>query len=118
MSAEYAEEDLPEETIVVNGRAWEREHFDSDGYQWVRELDDSEYEWDRSEVELVGTDVPIRVVSLQHRGSQWHVEAAETAGPDYHRPGFTELIGSEYHTTADDAEAAFAEVRSLVERLS
>jgi hypothetical protein len=56
MSAEYAEEDLPEETIVVNGRSWQREHFDTDGYQWIRELDDSEYDWDRSEVDLVGTD--------------------------------------------------------------
>ncbi|KAA9400779.1 hypothetical protein Har1131_17290 [Haloarcula sp. CBA1131] len=118
MSAEYAEEDLPEETIVINGRSWQREHFDTDGYQWVRELDDSEYDWDCSEVNLVGTDVPIQVVSLQHRGSQWYVEAAETAGPDYHRPGFTELIGSEYHTTVDEAEAAFDEVRSLVKRLS
>lgn len=118
MSAEYAEEDLPEETIVVNGRSWQREHFDTDGYQWIRELDDSEYDWDRSEVDLIGTNVPIQVVSLQHRGSQWHIEAAETAGPEYHRPGFTELIGSEYHTTVDDAEAAFDEVRSLVKRLS
>lgn len=118
MSTEYAEGDLPEETIVANGRTWQREHFDTDGYQWVRELDESEYDWDRSEVDLVGTDVPIRVVSLQHRGSQWHVEAAETAGHDYHRPGFTELIGSEYHMTVDDTEAAFDEVRSFVERLS
>lgn len=118
MSPKYAEDDLPDHTLVVNSHTWRREHFDTDGYQWIRELDEGEYEWDRSEVDLVSTDVPIQVVSLQHRGGQWHVEAAETAGPDYHRPGFTELIGSDYHKTVDDAETAFDEVRSFIEQLS
>lgn len=118
----YAEEDLPPEPLTVEGRVWTREQFDEDGYQWIREMDDTEYDWDPEgdEVSLVGIDVPIRAVSLQFYDGTWHVEGVETAGPSYHRPGFTESIGPEYSTTypAGAEEEAFKEVRKLAQRLS
>lgn len=118
MGADYEEGDLPPQTITVNDRTWRREEFDTDGYQWVREMRDDEYHWDREDVSLVGTDVPIRVVSLQFLGGEWSVECSETAGPDYHRPGFTELIGSEYADTFETPSSAFQAVERFVKELS
>jgi hypothetical protein len=118
MTTDYVEDDLPGETITVNDTTWHREKFDTDGYQWVREMRDDEYDWDRAAVSLVGTDVPIRVVSLQFLGGEWAVEGSETAGPNYHRPGFTELISSEYTETFEDAESAFRAVEEYVQELS
>lgn len=119
---EYSESDLPPETLTTEGRSWRREKIDQDSYQWVREIDDKEYDWspDTDEVSLVGTDVPIRVVTLQYLDGEWNVEGAETAGPDYHRPGFTEVISSEFSATfAEGAEAeAFAKVKEFALRLS
>lgn len=118
MTADYSEEDLPPEEITVNGKQWRREKFETDGFQWVRELHSDEYDWSSDEVSLIGTDVPIRVVSLQRHGGEWSVEGAETAGPDYHRPGFTELISEEYSERFENAEAAFQSVERFVHDLS
>lgn len=118
MATDYVEDDLPGETITVNSVTWHREKFDADGYQWVREMRDNEYGWDQEAVSLVGTDVPIRVVSLQFLGEEWAVKGLETAGPDYHRPGFTELISSEYTDTFDEAESAFQAVEEYIQELS
>lgn len=78
-----------------------------------------EYNWDVEEddISLVGTDVPIRVVSIQYNNN-WVVEGAETAGPKYHRPGFTELISSEYVDTFDNSEEAFEAIRIFIKELS
>ncbi|UVE51973.1 hypothetical protein KU306_16755 (plasmid) [Haloferax larsenii] len=98
--------DFPPQSIEKNGYHWERAKLDKNSYQWVREMSDDEYSWDLEDVSLVGTDVPIRAVSLQSLDGEWQVEASETAGPDYHRPGFTELISAEFsHSTSDLAEA-------------
>lgn len=120
MNVEYEVEDLPPETVTEKGKTWEREEFDRDSYQWVRPMKDEEYDWDPEEddVSLVGTEVPIRVVSVQFRNGEWHVEASETAGPNYHRPGFTELISSEYSKSTEDAEEAFETVSEFIRRLS
>jgi len=118
MAIDYVESDLPADTITVNGKTWQREKFDTDGYQWVREMRDDEYDWDLREVSLVGTDVPIRVVSLQFLGEEWAIEGSETCGPNYHRPGFTELISSEYAETFEDAESAFQAVEEYIQKLS
>jgi hypothetical protein len=112
------EADLPPELIEQNGHCWERTQFDKNGFQWVREMSEDEYSWDLEEVSLVGTDVPIRVVSLQHLDGEWHVEASETAGPDYHRPGFTELISSEFSRSTSDIERAREVIHQFIERLS
>lgn len=109
---------LPPQSIEENDHRWERTKFDKDSYQWVRAMSDDEYSWDLEDVSLVGTDVPIRVVSLQFLDGKWYVEASETAGPDYHRPGFTELISSEFsHSTVNLAEAREV-VHQFVKRLS
>lgn len=120
MAPDYVVEDLPGETITVNGKTWEREKFDTDSYQWTRPMEDDEYDWDPEEddISLVGTDVPIRAVSVQFINGEWTVEAAETAGPNYHRPGFTELISSEYSETYEEAEPAFEAVEKFIKRLS
>lgn len=58
------------------------------------------------------------IVSLQLRNDEWHVERAETSGPAYHRPEFTELISAEFADTFEDADSAFETVRKYIERLS
>ena len=118
MPLSYDRADLPAETIEVNGHVWTRNKYDKDAYQWVRELDEDEYNWDASEVNIVGADVPMRIVSLQLQNDEWHVEGAETGGPNYHRPGFTELISSEFADTFSDADNAFDAVHDYIERLS
>lgn len=120
MSPNYAEQDLPPDEVTVNGKTWEREKFDRDSYQWMRPLKEDEYNWDPNEddVSLVGTDVPIRLVSVQFVSGEWQVQGAETAGPNYHRPGFTELISSEYSESYENAEEAFDAVREFIEKLS
>lgn len=120
MSSQYSLEDLPPEELTVNGKTWQREKFDTDSFQWTRPLDDEEYDWDPEEddVSLQGTDVPIRAVTVQYLNGEWQVQGAETAGPSYHRPGFTELISSDYSASFDDAEEAFDTVRDFIEQLS
>ncbi len=120
MSSQYSIEDLPPEEVTVNGKTWQRENFDTDSYQWTRPMDDDEYDWDPDEddVSLQGTDVPIRAVTVQFLNGEWQVQGAETAGPSYHRPGFTELISSEYSASFDDPGEAFDAVEEFIERLS
>lgn len=118
MNSTYSLDDIPGEVVETNGKTWEREKYDSDSFQWVRELNRDEYDWDADDVSLVGTDVPIRVVSLQFDGGEWFVEGAETAGPDYHRPGFTELIGGEFSASFTNLEDAVDEVLEYIHRLS
>lgn len=110
--------DIPPQSIEKDGHHWERSKFDKDSYQWVREMSDDEYPWDLEDVPLVGTDVPIRVVSLQYFDSEWHVEASETAGPDYHRPGFTELISAEFSHSTSDLDEARKMVNQFISQLS
>lgn len=110
--------DLPPEVIEENGHCWERTNVETKSYQWVRPMDDGEYSWDSDEVSLTGTDVPIRLVSLQYLNGEWFVEGSETAGPDYHRPGFTELIGAEYSYSTTNLEEAVDTVYNLIKRLS
>ncbi|WP_136590828.1 hypothetical protein [Salinigranum halophilum] len=110
--------DLPPQSIEENDCHWERTRLDKDSYQWVREMADDEYSWNLEDVSLVGTDVPIRVVSLQYLDGKWHIEASETAGPDYHRPGFTEPISSDFSRSTSDAEAACRAVKQFIKRLS
>ena len=119
MSTEH-EEDLPPAAVEIGELRWEREEPDKNTYQWVRPLEDAELDWnpDADGVDLVGTEVPIRVVTLQKMGEEWSVEAAETAGPNYHRPGFTEVISSEYSFSTEDFGEAVTRTREFIQRLS
>jgi hypothetical protein len=120
--ADYDVEDLPPQSLTVNDCVWRRERVGDDEYQWIRELGDEEYDWspEDDDVSLVGTDVPIRVVSLRRDGDEWLVEGLETAGPDYHRPGFTEVISPEYSAAfpVETERKAFDRVREYVQKLS
>ena len=118
MPTTYDLDDLPPDTIEVNEHVWTREKFDTDSFQWMRELDEHEYDWDADEVDIVGADVPMRIVSLQLLNDEWHVEGAETGGPAYHRPGFTELISGEFADTFTGAGSAIDAVHADIERLS
>ena len=120
MTADYDPTDLPPESVTVNGRTWIREKFDTDGFQWVRSMKEDEYNWDpdADDASLVGTDVPIRLVELQYRNEEWHVQASETAGPNYHRPGYTELISSDFSHTTTEIDEATAAVHDFIDRLS
>ena len=108
---------IPSEDLEANGREWAYEKVDANIYHWSRRLDEDEYDWDVSDVELVGTDVPIRVVSLQLQ-DQWSVTGLETAGPAYHRPGFTEAISSEYIYSTNSLEDAVDILREYIQDLS
>ncbi|EJN57560.1 hypothetical protein HSB1_39210 [Halogranum salarium B-1] len=81
-------------------------------------MDDDEYDWNPDDVSVVGTDVPIRVVQLQYFDQEWQVTASETAGPEYHRPGFTELISREFSYTTSDFDDAVQKVRDFIRDLS
>lgn len=110
---------IPPEQVERHGHVWTREHFDTDSYQWTREMGESEYDWNIEDVSLVGTETPIRVVTLQPSHDEgWEVTAAETAGPDYHRPGFTEVISSEYSASAKNLQSAEELVESFISDLS
>ncbi|RDZ64219.1 hypothetical protein C5B90_14105 [Haloferax sp. Atlit-12N] len=114
---EYDEDSIPSHALKSNGREWTYEKLDPRTHQWTRPLDQEEFDWDVSNVDLVGTDVPVRVVSLElHDG--WTVQGLETAGPDYHRPGFTETISSDYVSSTADLEEAIEMVEDFVARLS
>jgi hypothetical protein len=83
-------------------------------------MDKEEYDWDPNadDVSLIGMEVPIRLVELHYRDEEWYVSAPETAEPDYHCPGYTEFISSDFsHTTTDFNEAA-AKVHDFTDRLS
>ncbi|WP_143095464.1 hypothetical protein [Halopelagius inordinatus] len=85
-------------------------------------MEENEYDWDPEAdgVSLVATDVPIRAVSLQFVDNEWYVEGAETAGPDYHRPGFTEVISSEFTASFPEGSEteAFAKVEEIISEIS
>lgn len=119
MTTDY-EEDLPPKQITENGKIWEREKFDRNSYQWVRPMEEDEYDWDpeKDDISLVGTDVPLRAVLAQYSSGEWQVQGAETAGPSYHRPGFTEVISSEYSESYDTADEAFRAVQEFIKKLS
>ncbi|RDZ65344.1 hypothetical protein C5B90_02975 [Haloferax sp. Atlit-12N] len=114
---EYNEGLIPSDTLESMTREWSYEKVDSRTHQWSRPLDRDEIDWDISNVDLVGTDVPVRIVSLEYH-EQWSIHGLETAGPDNHRPGFIETISSEYVTSADSLEEAVKIVREFVEQLS
>jgi hypothetical protein len=120
MSTVYDKEKLPPRTVSINGREWAREEFDKYSFQWRREMSGDEYNWDLAEEDfsLVGAEVPIRVVELQHSSGEWRVSGLETAGPSYHRPGFTELISAEFASSTDDFEEAVGTVVDFLHRLS
>jgi hypothetical protein len=118
MSVSYDPDELPPETVEVNSRVWEREKFDSDSYQWMREMDEDEYDWDKDKVDIVGGGEPIRMVTLQLMDGKCGIQGSETAGSDYHRPGFCELISSEFAASAETVEEAHDKVMDIIERLS
>ena len=70
-------------------------------------MDDGEYDW-----------APDACRHPQLHDDTWQVEAAETAGPNYHRPGYTGLISSDYLITTDDETEAFNAVRMFIDQLS
>jgi len=112
------ESDIPSEEVEQGGHSWTRHRVGDHGFQWVRTMKRDEYNWDPDEVSLVGVDKPIRAVSLQRLDGTWVVEGAETAGPDYHRPGFTELIGSDFSYSTDDLEDATDKIQEFICQLS
>ena len=118
MSVTYDESDLPPESVSIKGRMWERDRFDTASYQWIRPMEADEYDWEPEDVPLVGTDVPIRSVELQYFMDEWHITGSETAGPEYHRPGFTELIGSDWAYSTKDFDEAIEKVHEFIKQLS
>lgn len=108
---------IPTDDIEVNGREWTYESVDSRAHRWSRLLDEDEYEWNADDVDVVGSEGPVRIVSLELH-DEWTVEGLETAGPDYHRPGFTETISSDYVYTTDDLEEAVGKMKEFIEKLS
>lgn len=118
MPVSYEESELPPEEVTVSKKTWRRDKFDTDGYQWTRPMDDDEYGWNPDDVSLVGTDVPVQVIQLQFIAGEWQVTASETAGPEYHRPGFTELIGGDFSYITSDFDDAIQKVRDFIRELS
>lgn len=118
MSSVYNESDLPPESISIHGETWHREKLDTASYQWVRPMKRSEFDWEIEKVSLVGTDEPVRVVELQYLNGVWSISAAETAGPEYHRPGFTELISNDYTFETENLELAAEKIQEFIKRLS
>jgi hypothetical protein len=120
MPSTYNREALPPESISVDGVTWTRKEVDTGLFQWSRPMRDEEYDWDpkKEDISLVGTDVPVRVVELQSLDGEWYVSGAETAGPEYHRPGFTEPIGPEFSESTDRFDEAVELVTDFVKKLS
>lgn len=120
MTTDSVLDEIPSEEVDINGTTWTRDEYDTDSYQWTRPMGDDEYGWDpeADDISLVGTDVPIRAVELQPANDQWQVTASETAGPDYHRPGFTELISSEFSFETPSLEEAADKVKEYMTQLS
>ena len=110
--------DLPPETVEQAEYCWERNQIDDHGFQWVRPLKNGEYDWNIDEVSHVGVDQPIRAVSLQLLDGTWSVEGAETAGPEYYRPGFTELISSDFSYSTDNLDDATDKISAFIRQLS
>ncbi|MFB6227980.1 MAG: hypothetical protein ABEH88_05265 [Halobacteriales archaeon] len=83
-------------------------------------MHDDEYDWDPDEDDIwvVGADAPIRAVDLQYRAREWHITATETAGPDYHRPGYTEQISSAFSVSTSDVEEARETVHEFIQQLT
>lgn len=118
MSVSFDESDLPPEEVTVSDKTWRRKQFDTAGYQWARPMNADEYDWDLNDVSLVGTDEPIRVVELQYLDEEWHVSASETAGPESHRPGFTEPIGGSFDYATPEFKDAVSKVRDFIDNLT
>lgn len=115
--SEHDSDLIPSEDIEENGRQWAYKEVDSRIHHWTRPLNEDEIDWDTNEVELAGTNVPVRVVSLELH-DQWSVTGMETAGPDYPRPGFTETISDEFVYTTDELDDAVETVRQYISDLS
>jgi hypothetical protein len=120
MDPSYDKTDIPPDEISIDGHVWTREEFDADSFQWTRKLDDEEYDWDPDEddIVLVGTDDPIRTVILEYWDGEWDISGSETAGPDYHRPGYTEVISSEYSASKEEFDEAVNVVEEYIRQLS
>lgn len=83
-------------------------------------MDEDEFDWNREGVPLVEIDNPVRVASSQSNGGCWYIEGLETAGPNYHRPGFTEVIAERYveRVPESEEEAALQAVMDFIRSLS
>ena len=108
---------IPTHDVEINGQKWTYESIGSYSHQWSRPLREDEFDWNSDEVEIVGRDGPVRVVSLE-RHDEWTVEGLETAGPDYHRAGFTENISSDYIYTTENVKEAVEMVKEFLHDLS
>jgi len=118
--AEYREKVHDHKTIERNEKTWSLTQYDTGCYQWIRELDDNEYDWDPEEddISIIGFDTPCRTVNIRFENGTFTITGNETAGPNYHRPGYTELISSEFSETADNTNEAMKRVLNMIERLS
>lgn len=121
MARDYNEGDLPSKTISESGRTWQRENYDTDSFQWIGTMEDDEYNWDPEEdnVNIVGGDTPMRIIELSpYSDGGWHVSASETGGPNYHRPGYTELISSDFSFKTDNFDTVIKKVHEFIRELS
>lgn len=112
---------IPEhETVERNGHIWELTEYDTGCYHWIRELNEDEYDWDPEEdnVSIVGFDKPCRTVDIRLENGGFSIVGNETAGPNYHRPGYTEPISSEYSENAETTEEALEKALNMIEQLS
>lgn len=90
----------------------------TDAFQWSREMDEDEYSWNKHEIDIIGSDEPMRMVTLQLFDEAWQIQGCETGGPKYHRAGFCEVISNEYTATVMSVDSAYDSVMDIIERLS
>lgn len=102
MHISYDSADLSTDEIELNGHVWKRDRHDTDAYQWMREMNEEEYDWDRNKIDRLIGGTLIRMVTLWLVDKRWEIQACETAGPQYHRSGFCEVMSSEYTATAEN----------------
>jgi hypothetical protein len=62
-------------------------------------MEDDECNWapEEDNVNIVGGDTPMRTIELSPNSDRgWHVSASGAGGPNYHHPGYTELVSSDF----------------------
>ena len=71
--------------IKMNDHVWERDEYDTDAFQVVREMAGNEYSWSKKEVNAGDGNEPIRMVTLRLFDETWKIQDCETGGPQYYR---------------------------------
>lgn len=84
-TSSYNHAEIAPKMIKMNDHVWERDEYDTDAFQWVREMAENEYSWSKKEVNAVDGNEPIRMVTLRLFDETWKIQDCETGGPQYYR---------------------------------